>query len=112
MAKARHIRHDWRQFGNWPQKSCSTACGVKSTYNNCGIPGIDDDVEWCMPCVRTVWYELKRIEAGLEQMEQDGRKIKLAVSALYGCVTEAIADQFFAYEDRKRVVYAKNGLTY
>jgi hypothetical protein len=57
----RHIRHDWQTFVDWPQKSVSTVCGRKSTFNYTGIPGVTDQdtiVEvkgkpafgWCYRC--------------------------------------------------------------
>lgn len=73
MIKGRHIRHDWRMFADWEQKSVKGACGVTTQRHLAGIPGFTQQPEvvriadknyygWCARCVRHVQAELNAAE--------------------------------------------------
>jgi len=62
----RHIRHDWKTFVDWEQKSVSTVCGKKSTFRYTGIPGVTPQESivsvdgkpasgWCIKCAYEVY---------------------------------------------------------
>lgn len=63
MITNRHIRHDWKTFVDWEQKSVRTVCRATSRQGLAGIPGITDQKNivnvggknfwgWCINCVR------------------------------------------------------------
>lgn len=62
---SRHIRHDFKTWVDWEQKSVRTLCGVTTRRHLAGIPAVNsqpiivgDLWGWCAGCVFTAYAEI------------------------------------------------------
>lgn len=105
--KGRHIRHDWKTFTDWPQKTVKGACGVTTKRDLAGIPGITEQPEsvpsggksywgWCAQCVSVTFHELERTNPAIFIPE---------VAVLWERVSLVVSPQYYAMKaqaDRRR----------
>jgi hypothetical protein len=84
VKSSRHIRHDWQTFNDSrDRKTVTTVCGVRTSVENAGIPGVTEQPPtvvksgstywgWCKSCVIVAWgdsyVDLTRAGAGIEAL--------------------------------------------
>jgi hypothetical protein len=69
MITTRHIRHDYKTWVDWDQKTVRTLCGVTTQRRLAGIPGITEQpvllsngkvniLGWCIRCTNYMHREI------------------------------------------------------
>lgn len=106
MATAfRHVRHDWKTFVDWEQKSVKTLCGVTTKRHLAGIPGVSDQPlevnangrtlsGWCVLCAIYANDEARRVVKDVEllpEIQERYIKATMATERAANVYREAVA---------------------
>jgi hypothetical protein len=115
MISTRHIRHDWKTFIDWDQRSVRTLCGRTSQQHLCGIPGVTEQPKiveaggkkkwgWCGMCIMSMMYEVNANESYYSQWVPE-------VQELWKKAVESVFDQYFWLKEKRNPRSQKNNST-